>query len=299
LWAPVLLLALLGTAWMLAKDRVRGAWLLAYWAANTYIISAWWIWYYGSGFGSRPFVDHYPVLALPIAFALQRMDAWGRHAARAFIIACCALQLFQWWQFNTGILHPESMDRAKYAFTFLRADRALIGALGGNYQAPPYNPKGMTPVLEESCDFEHRCAHWSGNGIRHRDDAFSGGNAVVFDGSDEYGLAFEAGTDELPAGRALYLELGLQRRQERPGDAKGLLGITEVRRADGGTAYYEPFAYSPLPAKPGQWEQVEYRIPVPALEQGDVLKFYFWDKGRGSKVLIDDVFVRVNAVNPY
>ncbi len=299
LWAPVLLLALGGTGWWLRSDRARGASMLLYWAANTYIISAWWIWYYGSGFGSRPFVDHYPVLALPMAALLHRASGKALLALRAFIVACCLLLLFQLWQYHAHILHHESMDRAKYAHVFLRWGDEFRGALGGNYQAPPFNPKGMRAVLEESCDFEHACAHWRGGGIRTRSDAFSGGNAVVFDGTDEFALSFEAATDELPTGQALYLEVGLQRREERSRDAHHLLGVTEVRAGDGSIAYYEPFAFNPMPAKPGQWEQIEYRIPVPPLEEGGTLKFYFWDKDRRSRVLIDDVFMRVSAVNPY
>ncbi len=299
LWTPVLLFALFGTAWLLLKDRARGIGMLLYWATNLYVISAWWIWYYGSGFGSRVFVDHYAVLAIPMAFLMQAATKRWLRAARAFIVLCCALLLFQMWQYSAGILHPESMDRTKYAYTFLRWDDTYRHALGGNSQGPPFNPKSMSVVLEESCDFEHACTHWGGGAIRSRSDAFSGGNAAVLDGSDEYGLQFEAGTDVLPTGRALYLEVGLQRREEQSRDAHYLLGVTDVRKADGSMAYYEPFPFNPMPARPGTWEQIEYRIPVPPLEKGDRLKFYLWDKDRRSRVLIDDVFMRVNAVNPY
>lgn len=299
LWAPVLLLSLAGTALLLARDRWRGWGMLLYWAANTYVISAWWIWYYGSGFGSRVFVDHYPVLAVPMAMLLHAVSGRLLKAVRGFILLCCGLLLFQMWQYHVFILHHESMDRAKYMHTFLRWDDAYKGALGGNYQAPPYNPNGMTVVLEESCDFEHTCAHWNGGGLRRRNDAFSGSHAVVFDGSDEFGLGFAEGTPQLPAGRALFLEVGLQRLEPAAGSSRHLLAVTEVKRADGTVAYYEPFAMNPLPARPGEWEQLEYRIPVPALTDGDRLLFYFWDKEHDSNALIDDVFIRVSAVNRY
>lgn len=299
LWAPVLLLSLVGTIGLLKRDRWRGAWMLAYWIANTYVISAWWIWYYGSGFGSRVFVDHYPVLLLPLAFLLDTLRGSWWMAARAFIVMCCALLLFQMWQYHVFILHHESMDRTKYLHTFLRWDDAYRGSLGGNYQEAPFNPNGMTTVLEESCDFEHACPHWSGAGIRHRADAFSGANAVVFDGSDEYGLGFSASVPELPTGRDLFLEIGLQRRAAQATDSRNMLAVSEVKRADGSTAYYEPFAMDPMPPQSYAWEQLEYRIPVPALHQGDRLAFYFWDRDRRSRVLIDDVFIRVSAVNPY
>jgi hypothetical protein len=234
-----------------------------------------------------------------MAFLLQAAATRWLLIARAFILLCCALLLFQMWQYGAGILHPESMDRVKYAYAFLRWDDSYRQALGGNSQGPPFNPNGMSPVLEESCDFEHACKHWGGGAVRSRSDAFSGGNAAVFDGGEEYGLQFEASTDVLPTGRALYLEVGLQRREEQSRDAHHLLAVTDVRKADGSVAYYEPFPFNPMPAKPGTWERIEYRIPVPPLEEGNRLKFYLWDKDRRSHVLIDDVYMRVNAVNPY
>lgn len=298
LWAPVLLLSLLGTLHLLRAERPRGAWMLLWWVANTYVISAWWIWYYGSGFGSRVFVDHYPVLAIPLALLLNAMDGKWWIAIRSFIVICCALLLFQMWQYHVFILHHESMDRAKYLRTFLRWGEEHRGSLGGNYQEAPYNPNGMRVVLEESCDFEHVCAHWSGGGLRHRADAYSGANAAVFDGRDEFGLGFSASTPELPTGTDLFLEIGLQRRAGTAADSRSMLAVTEVKHADGSTAYYEPFTMDPLPASSATWEQIEYRIPVPALRAGDRLAFYFWDKERRSRVLIDDVFIRVSAVNP-
>lgn len=299
LWTPILLLALGGTLLMLKRERSRGIWLLLYWSANLYVISAWWIWYYGSGFGARVFIDHYPVFALPVAWLLQRAAGRWWTLARAFILLCCALLLFQMWQYNNHILHHESMDRTKYLHTFLRWDDRYRGQLAGNYQAPPFNPNGMSVVLEESCDFEHVCAHWGGSGLQHTRIAFSGSNAAVFNERTEFGLGFNAGEGELPIGRALYLEVGLQRLSLRPGGSASLLAVTDVVRADGTHAYYEPFRMDPLPATTGRWEQVEYRIPVPALEIGDRLAFYFWNQDRSALVAIDDVFMRISAVEPY
>jgi hypothetical protein len=88
LWAPVLLLALFGTLRMLRKERPRGLGMLVYWAANTYVISSWWIWYYGSGFGSRVFVDHYPVLAIPMALLLNDLRGRWWTLTRTYIVAC-------------------------------------------------------------------------------------------------------------------------------------------------------------------------------------------------------------------
>ncbi len=299
LWAPVLLLAALGTLASWRSDRLHCGAMLIYWAANTYVISSWWIWYYGSGFGSRVFVDHYPVLAIPMALLLDRTHGRWWTLTRGYIVACIVLLGIQMWQYHVHILHHESMDRRKYAFTFLRFGDKYRNLLGGNYQSAPFNPNGMEVLLEESCDLERECTWWKGGRIEERPEAFSGSRACVFNDSTEYGITFVAEPGTLPTGQALFLEVGLQRYEAVAGASHTLLGITEVKHADGSSGYYEPFQINPMPPVPGQWEQVEYRIPVPPLEEGDRLSFYFWNKDRDAHVLIDDVFMRVSAVRPY
>jgi len=299
LWTPFFLLAALSALLLWWRDRVRSISSLIYWGANTLVISSWWIWYYGSGFGSRVFIDHYPVLILPMALVLHHWQGRWWVGARVFIAACIVLQLAQMWQYHARILHHESMDREKYLYSFLKFGDAYRDQLGGNYQAPPYNPNGMEMIIEESCDLEHTCMHWTGGKIEHRPEAFSGGNVCVFDPTIDYGISFHANTGTLPAGRALFLEVGLQRYEEHSGDSHALLGIAEVRRRDGTMSYYEPFPINPVPGKARTWQQLEYRIPVPPLEEGDELRFYFSNKDHVARLLIDDVFMRVSAAKPY
>lgn len=299
LWAPVLLLSAIGTFHMLRTDRRRGVWMLVYWMVNTYVISAWWIWYYGSGFGSRVFVDHYPVLAIPMAMILNGLTGRWWLVVRLYVVACCALLGIQMWQYHAFILHHESMDRAKYVHTFLRWDDRYRGQLAGCYQSPPYNPNGMERLIEESCDFEHACTYWSAGGISRIPIAYSGAHACYFPDGREFGPAFSVPPDSLPIGRALYLEVGLQRFELRSGGSRSLLAVTDVVHADGSHGFYAPFHINPLPPAVCVWEQLEYRIPVPPLDAGDRLNFYFWNKDRDAQVALDDVFMRVSAVNPY
>ncbi|MEO8587931.1 MAG: hypothetical protein ABI432_01050 [Flavobacteriales bacterium] len=299
LWTPFFLLAAMSAVLLWGRDRVRSVSSLVYWGVNTFVISSWWIWYYGSGFGSRVFIDHYPVLVLPLALVLHHWQGRWWIAARVFIVACITLQLAQMWQYHARILHHESMDREKYFYSFLKFGDAYRNQLGGNYQAAPFNPNGMDVVLEESCDMEHRCTYWSEGKVEHRPEAFSKDNVCIFEPSIEFGLSFKANTDVIPTGRALFLEVGLQRYEVNSGDSHSLYGVTEVKRPDGTPAYYEPFPINPVPGKAGVWQQLEYRIPVPPLEPGDELRFYFWNHEHTASLLIDDVFMRVSAVRPY
>lgn len=300
LWTPVLLLSALGTLLLWRYDRLRAAWLALYWVANTYVISCWWIWYYGSGFGARVFVDHYPVLAIPFALLLHRAGTHAWIAARVFIIGCIVLHLFQLWQYHVGILHAECMDRAKYTWAFGRWRMEDRGKLGGNYQEAPFNPYGLQALFEESCDIDNPCINWhKGNMVIHPK-AFSTRYVVAFDSITEFGLEYRIPPGIVPAGRALFLEVGYQRYEARAGDSFGALGVTVVQAEGKEPYYYEPFPIDPVPnTEHDHWEQIEYRIPVPPVPPDASVKFYFWNKDLKARFLVDDVFMRVNVVRPY
>lgn len=299
LWTPFMLLPAACAVLLHRIDRRRSRTALLYWAISTYIISSWWIWYYGGGFASRVHIDHYPVLVLPFVLVAQRWPAWWWRACCAFMLLCGGLNLAQLWQFHNGLIHAECMDRGKYAYTFLRFGKERRDKLGGNYQAAPYNPEGMDVVLEETCGMDQACTFWTGGKRVPWAHAHSPATVCQFDHTTEFGLFFQATTDTLPTGRALYLEVGLQRFEARSEASLPALAVTEVRNASGVAYFYEPFALNPLPGKPGVWEQLEYRIPVPPLSPGDRLGFYFWNKDERGEFLLDDVFMRILAVRPY
>ncbi len=299
LWTPLMLLVALGTIAIWRSDHWRSAWSMAYWMVCTYVISSWWIWYYGGGFGSRVYIDHYPVLVIPMVLMLHRWSGWKWVTARIFIVGCIALNLAQLWQYHNGFIHHECMDREKYAYSFLRFDDAHKDRLGGNYQAAPFNPGGMEMILEETCGMDDTCTYWSRGKRVQWEGAYTPSTVCLFDRWSEFGILFEASTDTLPVGRALFLEVGLQRFDAEHEGSLHALGITQVRNAHDSIYFYEPFPLNPLPGKPGIWEQLEYRIPVPPLSEGDVLSFYFWNKEGRASFLIDDVFMRVSAVRPY
>ncbi len=300
LWTPFFLGCAAAVVLLWWRDRIRALSALAYWAVNVYLISAWWIWYYGSGFGSRVFIDHYPVLVLPLALVLQGWSGrkWG--LARVFMAGCIALHLVQFTQYHLKIIHHESMDRHKYAATFLRFGKPYEDALGGNHQAPPYNPNGMRVVLEERDDLETDRRWWHGGTVEVRPEARSPHHVCVFTPAIEFGRTFEATAAQLPTGQWLYLEVSMERYEAKARDSHSAQCVTSIERPDGSFAFYDPFRMNPLPGtKDGTWEHIEYRIPVPPLEPGDKLKFYVWNQHRDARFLLDDLHMKVLAVNPY
>ncbi|HYG16335.1 MAG TPA: hypothetical protein VEC12_11325, partial [Bacteroidia bacterium] len=90
--------------------------------AFIYVVYSWWTWWYGGSFGSRPMVDIYPVLSLPMAASLawvykKRAVFAGALVAGAFFIY---LNGFQTWQYKKTLIHWDSMTKEAYWAVFLK-----------------------------------------------------------------------------------------------------------------------------------------------------------------------------------
>jgi len=299
LWTPFMLLPALCALLLWRLDRIKAITAWTYWAVSTYVISSWWIWYYGGGFASRVHIDHYPVLVLPMVLVVHHAYGLRWTLVRIFLVATIVLNLAQLWQFHHDFLHHESMDREKYLYSFLRFDEAHRHKLGGNYQEAPYNPNGMSVVLEETCGMDEDCRFWSGGKRVQVSWAHSPSTVCMFDRYTEFGIHFWAGADTIPTYRALFLEVGLQRFEARAEASLDAIGVVEMRDAQDRPYFYQPFRMNPVPGKAGVWEQLEYRIPLPPLLPSGRIHFYLWNKDLRSEFFVDDVFMRVLAVNPY
>jgi hypothetical protein len=121
-WAPLLLAAVAGLAWVpasLRRWRLPSAVILI---VHTYVIASWWDWQFGGSYGHRGFVDVYPLLApgLAAVFAGAGATARQRAAFAAVAVALCALSVFQMLQYWHGVLPISDTTWPQYRAAFLR-----------------------------------------------------------------------------------------------------------------------------------------------------------------------------------
>ncbi|MDQ3101441.1 MAG: hypothetical protein M3R08_08640 [Bacteroidota bacterium] len=300
IWTPIFLAAAISVFVLWRHDRTRSLWALIYWSINLYVISCWWIWYYGSGFGSRVFIEHYPVFIIPLALILDRLSPRWWIAARTFFTLCISLHLVQFTQYHMEILHHERMGAKQYAHTFLKLDPAYIGILGGKFEVPPFSPNGMDVVLQAATDLEYKRSRWNGGSIKQHPKAFSGSHVCEINARNEFSITFAASAQEIPIDRELWLEVRMMRYEAIAGASTSAMAITVVQRADGSFAHYVSFRLNDVPGTTDDhWNELQFRIPVPPLEKGQELRFYIWNMEREADLLIDDLFLRVWAVRPY
>jgi hypothetical protein len=83
-----------------------------------YVVFCWSNWYYGGSFGCRVMIQTLALLAYPLAFLLEWLIGSKSKTLLvvvfSFIGILVALNLFQTWQYDKGIIHWEAMDKEKY-----------------------------------------------------------------------------------------------------------------------------------------------------------------------------------------
>ncbi|MFK7756310.1 MAG: hypothetical protein AB8B53_05190 [Flavobacteriales bacterium] len=121
-YTPLMSLSLLGLLVRKKESRHFTFAIALFFLVNLYVIVSWWCWWYGGGFGMRPLIESYALLAVPLAVAVStllriRLIKW---ITLPLIIAFLYLNLFQCWQYEKGLIHYDGMNLESYKKLFLQ-----------------------------------------------------------------------------------------------------------------------------------------------------------------------------------
>lgn len=124
LYSPLFLLLIPGFFQLYKRRKelfwpVLGSTLLLIW-----IFSSWECWWYAASFGSRAMIDLYPLLIVPLGFAVVAAgkSKTGTLSLMVFLLVTTGLSIFQTMQYSKGILHPDRMTKAHYWYIFGKLD---------------------------------------------------------------------------------------------------------------------------------------------------------------------------------
>ncbi len=123
LYSPLMLLSMFGMWPLFKTNKKLSILILVMLILAIYVTFSWWTWWYGGSFGSRPMIDFYGILALPIAAAVQYFLNKKQSVKVVFKIAVVlliALSIFQNHQYQKGIIHFDSMSKETYKLIFLK-----------------------------------------------------------------------------------------------------------------------------------------------------------------------------------
>jgi hypothetical protein len=116
--------------------------ILLFFCLSTYMLFCWWCWWYGGSFGMRTYIDYYGLFALPLAAFLEwSLSGRFRYSFGILTSILILLNLFQTYQYKRGVIHYDSMSRAKYWAVFLRLGEQTTES--DKYLRPPDYAKAM------------------------------------------------------------------------------------------------------------------------------------------------------------
>ena len=101
-WTPILILAVVGLAFLAKRDALLGAGCLLTVLAYYYFIASYPDWDGLSSFGNRFFVSLTPIFILGLAALLSSFSSWLEKTTRTVAVACPVLALFIVW--NAGFM---------------------------------------------------------------------------------------------------------------------------------------------------------------------------------------------------
>jgi hypothetical protein len=117
IYTPVMFFAFVGFFFIHKfTKKITLALLITIWGA-VYIVYSWWTWWYGGSFGSRPMIDFYGIMALPLAALIQsalRSRIWVKSSLLLILSFLLYLNQFQMEQYRTSLLHWDSMTKEAY-----------------------------------------------------------------------------------------------------------------------------------------------------------------------------------------
>lgn len=123
LYTPVMVFTLLGLFALRGTLSVFRFPLIIMLALFIYVVYSWWCWWYGGSFGSRPMIDIYAMLSLPLASLIATAGQGSRmhrNVLLGIFFLLMLLNFFQTYQYKKGMLHFDSMSKEAYWFNFGR-----------------------------------------------------------------------------------------------------------------------------------------------------------------------------------
>mgnify|MGYP004137515921 CR=1 FL=1 len=155
-YSPILIFSLFGGITWWKKNKREPLVFLFLFLLVSYVLSSWWCWWYGAGFGSRSFVDYYSILAIPMAIFFNELKPFtGRWLIVPIASALVLLSLIFHYQYRYNIIAWGDMDAAKFWQVFLRTDSVFRWSTSDEViYAYDLSDKTSNYYF---CDFEKKC----------------------------------------------------------------------------------------------------------------------------------------------
>lgn len=122
IYTPLMVFAIIGLLPLFRKYKRFTIMMAIFLPIYMYVVFSWWCWWYGGGYGSRSMIDILPLMALPLAAFFQVLIDQLKHGGKLvlmLVFLCVSLNIFQINQYQSSLLHWDSMTWPLYKKIFL------------------------------------------------------------------------------------------------------------------------------------------------------------------------------------
>jgi hypothetical protein len=297
-YTPFMLLLIPGLIVLIKRSKFEFITFLCFLLFAIYLFSAWWNWFYGDGFGMRPMVDYYGMFLVPVSLFLDRISGkTGKIFTGSFIILSAGLNLIQSYQYAKEILHPDSMNKKAYWYTFLRTSAPFEGVIGLS-QEIVYGTISSEPLIRAFQDFEQDGQGWIKLQEADTGNAFSGNHLLKLDSNNVYSYGYSLLVDKKLQGRNdLYVAFSVHYYEPAKNSAATALFVADVLDSQYRSLYYRNIKLECVPDRiTGRWRKAEAGFRLPVLHDDAIqIRFYIWNKDRQT-FFLDDMEIRLYEI---
>lgn len=112
IYTPMVLLAQFSLVYLFRNNRFMAYSYLTFFVVLTYLLSSWWIWYYGGSFSLRAYIEYFGIFAILLTVSFNEAKLFKLKTFLVlFFIVLCQIQTYQYRYF---IIHWSEMDQEKY-----------------------------------------------------------------------------------------------------------------------------------------------------------------------------------------
>jgi hypothetical protein len=265
-----------------------------------FILSSWWNWFYGDSFGMRSMIDFYPLLAILLAFTIDKIVS-AKPGFILFLLVSFLLIGFnqlQTYQYYKGILHHDSMSLEKYRYVFLKTGEKYKDIIGSDIEPLFITPTQIDELVFFS-DMEKAMPDFTENGIIETTMAFSGSRAASMNEKLEFSPTLVLGNDRLIQTESpVYVEVSLKYNLLEPLVDNRALVVYAATNKKSQVVFYKTFRLLQLPSgEINSWNEANFGFKVSAWDKDLAqVKVYVWNPAK-YKFLIDDMEVKFLLTN--
>ena len=287
-WTPLLFISLTGIIFLLRKMKFAFLSVVLFLGILVYIVSSWYMWYYGMSFGFRPLIDFFPVFAVLLALGFNLFKSKiAKYVMVFFCLGCIYVNQVQAYQYRHFILHWSVMSKEKYWKVFLKTDDKWKGYLWENLVAGDIEG---TSKAHYKTDFETQSIFWDNKGRKEVSSKAHSGNYVAeILSSDEFGPTISIGNDTtLGSIKNVILNCSFYIYDDQISSPDSTFLVISLHSMEGRSYFYKLQSMQRDSEERGNWRKKSYAIKLAQLESPhDELRIYYWNPQKNN-ILIDD-----------